>query len=410
MSTDPSRAVDARSASLDVGGLSEYLGDCRALVLEEIRRIVPEGSPHAKILYDLMLEYPLRAAKALRPAICIATCRALGGRLEPVLPSAAVLELYHNAFLIHDDVEDRSEKRRDEPTLHEAWGMPIAVNVGDAMLALALAPLLDNMRLLGMGKAVRILQAVADMARESAEGQAIELAWVREGRFDQRDEDYERMVEKKTSFYSFVTPMTIGAIVAGAERSRIDDLSRFAKLLGVAFQIQDDALNLGADEARYGKEIGGDLWEGKHTLILLHALRAAAPAERARAVAVLGKPRPRARSAGAARTRGDLARLEATLDALAAEGALAGAAEERLRREVAALGAILTHGEKTAEDVAFLMDLIVRHRSVEHARSVAVARAREAAAALDAMGTWLRPSVHRAFLEGLVDYVILRDR
>ena len=90
------------------------------------------------------MEYPLREAKGLRPALCIATCRALGGSLEAVLPSAAVLELYHNAFLIHDDVEDGSERRRGMPTLHRDHGAPIAINVGDAMLGLALSPLLDN--------------------------------------------------------------------------------------------------------------------------------------------------------------------------------------------------------------------------------------------------------------------------
>jgi geranylgeranyl diphosphate synthase type II len=88
-----------------------------------------------------MLDYPLREAKALRPAMCIATCRALGGSTEGVLQSATVLELYHNAFLIHDDVEDESEKRRDGTTLHRAHGVPVAINVGDGMLALALEPL-----------------------------------------------------------------------------------------------------------------------------------------------------------------------------------------------------------------------------------------------------------------------------
>ena len=399
---DEERSVSAAHESV----LSEYLRESRALVLDEIRRIVPAGSPYARILYDLMLDYPLRAAKALRPAICIATCRALGGRLEPVLPSAAVLELYHNAFLIHDDVEDLSEKRRDEPTLHESWGMPIAVNVGDAMLALTLTPLLDNMRVLGMGKAVRILQAVARMAQESAEGQAIELAWVREGRFDQRDGDYEQMVAKKTSYYSFVTPMVIGAVVADADPSHADALANFGKLLGVAFQIQDDVLNLAANEARYGKEIGGDLWEGKHTLILLHALRAAAPAERARACAILAKPRPRR---GATRSLAELTELESTLADLGAHGSLPPLAEEKLRVCVAALRASFGCREKTSEEVAFLMDLVARHGSVAHAREVAVTRAREARAALDALGSWLRPSVHRSFLEGLVDYVIERD-
>src|SRR4051812_47807936 len=100
---------------IDPGG---YLHECRDLVLPTIRGMIPEGSPYRTILYDRMLEYSLREAKMLRPAICIAACRALGGRVEEALPSAAVLELYHNAFLIHDDVEDGSELRRDQPTLH----------------------------------------------------------------------------------------------------------------------------------------------------------------------------------------------------------------------------------------------------------------------------------------------------
>ncbi len=117
--------------------IDAYLADCRQLTLQEIQDIIPRQQRYRSILYDLMLEYPLRNAKALRPALCIAACRGLGGPLEGVLRSAATLELYHNAFLIHDDVEDGSESRRDRPTLHWTHGMPIAVNVGDAMLALA---------------------------------------------------------------------------------------------------------------------------------------------------------------------------------------------------------------------------------------------------------------------------------
>ncbi|MBK7976822.1 MAG: polyprenyl synthetase family protein [Deltaproteobacteria bacterium] len=239
-----------------------------------------------------MLDYPLREAKALRPALCIATCRALGGQLAAVLPSAAMLELFHNAFLIHDDVEDDSELRRGAPTLHRAEGVPTAVNVGDGMLALALRPLLDNTRTVGLGKALRILELVARMARESAEGQAIELDWIRANAWDQRDADYFRMVHKKTGWYSFITPVLLGALVGGVEPARLARLGRFATLLGLAFQVQDDALNLDADETAYGKELAGDLWEGKRTLILLHALGAASPGERARAIGILAKRRP----------------------------------------------------------------------------------------------------------------------
>src|SRR6516165_4381388 len=160
--------------------LSSYMSECRELVLGEMRRVVPKDTPYADVLYDLIFEYPLREAKALRPALCVATCRALGGSLDGVTTSAMVLELYHNAFLIHDDVEDGSELRRDGPTLHRAHGVPVAINVGDTMLALALEPLLENMAILSLGKAIRILRIVSWMARESAEGQALELSWIRD--------------------------------------------------------------------------------------------------------------------------------------------------------------------------------------------------------------------------------------
>jgi geranylgeranyl diphosphate synthase, type II len=240
--------------------VSSYLAECRVYVIDAIRQFMPRSSPYSSELYELMLEYPLREAKALRPALCIASCRALGGPLEGVLTSAAVLELYHNAFLIHDDVEDGSEKRRGEATLHQTHGMPIAINVGDAMLALALSPLLDNARLLGLGTALRILQAVATMARESAEGQAMELSWIRGGRWELRDHDYLRMVHKKTGYYTFITPLVVGGLVAGADPATMGWLRRFGTCLGLAFQIQDDILNLIGDEAAYGKEQCGDLW------------------------------------------------------------------------------------------------------------------------------------------------------
>src|SRR5664279_1459275 len=133
--------------------LGDYMAECRTLALEELRTILPRTGGSAHVLYDRMLDYPLRDAKALRPALCIATCRALGGAMEGVLETAAVLELYHNAFLIHDDVEDGSDMRRNAPTLHKMYGVAIAVNVGDAMLAAALEPLLENMAVLGLGKA-----------------------------------------------------------------------------------------------------------------------------------------------------------------------------------------------------------------------------------------------------------------
>jgi geranylgeranyl diphosphate synthase type II len=346
--------------------VSSYLEDCRRRVLDEIRRLVPASARHGGLLYELMLDYPLRHGKALRPALCIAACRLLGGHVESVLRSAAVLELYHNAFLIHDDLEDGSERRRNEATLHELHGVPIAVNVGDGMLALTLEPLLRNIELVGLGRALRILETVARMARESAEGQMMELEWVRRGCFTPSDRDYVRMVYKKTCWYTFLAPLSVGAIAAGADAEAIATLRRVATPLGIAFQIQDDVLNLIGDPRRYGKEIDGDLWEGKHTLVLIHAVQEAPPAERERLLAILRKRRPPSDGVGDPRWR-------------------------------------------TAEDVALLRERIVRSGAVDYAIGCSDRHASRARRSFESAAKSWAPSVHRDFLAGLVDFVVKRE-
>jgi geranylgeranyl diphosphate synthase type II len=352
---------------LTIDELSTYMEEVRALVLEEIDRIIPKGTRYEADLYQPMRDYPFRPAKGLRPALCYAVCRAVGGRAEAVLPSAAVLELYHNAFLIHDDVEDGSWSRRDGPTLHTRLGMPSAVNIGDAMLSLCLRPLLDNTRLIGLGPALRVLRTVADMARESAEGQALELGWVRRRRFDIGDRDYLRMVYQKTTWYTFLTPIRVGGVIGGADPILDQRLRRWGILLGAAFQIQDDVLNCMADEREYGKEIGGDLWEGKHTLILGHLLRAIDSAERARVEHVLAKPRPRT-------------------------------------------PAEATPATKSQAEIDWLLDLAHRRGSVRYAQQRARVRAEAAIRAFDALAPMVEDSVHRDFLGGLTAYVHRRSR
>lgn len=380
--------------------LLQYLDRCREMIFPELQRIVPRG-PLNDILYDRMLDYPRRPAKALRPALCIATCRALGGGLEAALPTAAVIELYHNAFLIHDDIEDGSELRRDEPTLHTKFGVPIAINIGDAMLALALSPLLENTRTVGLGKALRILQIVAEMARVSAEGQALELEWIRACRFDLADDDYFAMVERKTSHYSFVTPLLVGSVLAGAPHDETEALRALGRDLGVAFQIQDDVLNLTEE---YGKERDGDLYEGKHTLILLHLVRSAAPDERRAIAAILAKPRglgPGQKSSALDPVRRTIATLEPQLSPNISKA---------LKRSCDEAERSLTGSLKTEEDVSVLRKLVTRHGSIAYAQDAAAGWAKSAHARFQALAPRLRPSLDADFLRDLVAYVVERSR
>jgi geranylgeranyl diphosphate synthase type II len=242
-------------------------------------------------LYNLVADYPRRGGRMLRPSLCIATARAFGAPSEDAVRSAVALELLHNAFLVHDDVEDESDERRGRPTLNALHGVAVAVNVGDALTLLALRALIDNRHTLGPWLTMRVLEEAERMARESVEGQAIELGWRRDNAIDLRDADYLDMVLKKTCWYTTIYPSRVGALIATRGGVDLDRFVRFGFFLGAAFQIQDDMLNLRGDPARYGKEINGDILEGKRTLMLIHLLREASGDERARLAELLSQPR-----------------------------------------------------------------------------------------------------------------------
>jgi geranylgeranyl pyrophosphate synthase/uncharacterized protein with NAD-binding domain and iron-sulfur cluster len=272
------------------GGFLERLSWYRDILADTLTAGVPTSEPQ-RHLYGLVTDFIDRAGKGLRPALCIATTRALGGRAEDAFPAAAGIEMLHNAFLVHDDIEDGSESRRGVATMHRRVGVPIAVNTGDAMNALAMRLFRKSGERLGPAAALRILDEVDHMLFESLEGQAMELGWVRDNDLTVGPDDYLRLVLKKTAWYSFIHPMRIGALVANPEDEHLDRFDRFGYLLGLAFQITDDVLNLVGDVARYGKEIDGDLWEGKRTVVLTHALAQAKPADREWMGDFLARPR-----------------------------------------------------------------------------------------------------------------------
>lgn len=269
-------------ADLVPGLLREY-GD---LTRVELCRYLGPREPR-RHLYNLVADYPRRGGRMLRPTLCIAAARAFGAEPLAAVRSAAALELFHNAFLVHDDVEDESDERRGQPTLNALHGDAIAVNVGDALTLLGLRALLDNRDTLGPRLAFAVLEEAERMARESVEGQAIELGWRSDNALHITDDDYLVMVLKKTCWYTTIFPLRAGAIIGGSQGIDPEQLLRFGFFLGAAFQIQDDLLNLEGDAAQYGKELGGDLWEGKRTLMLVHLLRSATAAERQRLAAFL---------------------------------------------------------------------------------------------------------------------------
>ncbi len=268
----------------------EQLKDYRRLTLETLLRALPEREPRHD-LYELVREYLDRSGKGLRPALCLATCRAFGGQSEDALNSAAAIEMLHNAFLVHDDIEDGSESRRGHPTMHTKYGVPIAVNTGDAMQALSMRLLAKNRTTLGPQLAWQVFEEFDHMLIESLEGQAIELGWIRDNRCDISNDDYLRMILKKTSWYSFIHPCRIGALIARPGDTNLDRFNSFGNYLGSAFQIQDDILNLTGSRQKYGKEIAGDLYEGKRTLMLAHLFENCSLKEKQILNDFLSKPR-----------------------------------------------------------------------------------------------------------------------
>lgn len=340
----------------DDSWLQQQLAEYRHVTLEELTRRVPRHLPKAT-LRDLILDYPLRPGKALRPALCMSTCEAFGGRRKHALFSAVAIELFHNSFLVHDDIEDGSLLRRGLPTLHVKYGVPLAINAGDAMSVLTLRALLDNFGLLGVDKTQRIFEEIEWMVLQSVEGQSIELGWVQQSTWNLFERDYYRMSLKKTGWYTCITPCRIGAIIGGARLKDVNAFNAFGHYLGLAFQIQDDILNLQGEETVYGKESAGDLWEGKRTVALIHLVHSLSPADRAHLIAILDKPRE----------------------------------------------------HKQVDEIAWILGQMMAHGSIDHAKEVAWHFARKAHDVLRTRLSSLPPSSAKSFLQAVVDYVVYRD-
>jgi geranylgeranyl diphosphate synthase type II len=320
-----------------------------SLILEEL---LPKSSPvpEVDLLYRMMRDYPSRPAKGMRPFLCVTACRAAGGNGEDALLTAACIELFQHWILIHDDIEDGSELRRGGPALHRRYGEPLALNAGDALHARMWSSLSMNRETLGPEKTVRIMEEFSGMVNETTEGQHMELGWVGHKRWDLKESDYYEMCTKKTSWYTVAGPCRLGAIVAGASDEVLEKLKEFGLKLGVAFQIQDDALNLVGDQKKYGKEKSDDILEGKRTLILLHLLGSVDPDEKTRVVSIMNKDR-------AAKTSADISYVLSLIEKHNAVGYARKRAVELMKEAVEVLVGIPWKGDAEA---AALLGLFAR--------------------------------------------------
>jgi len=245
------------------------------------------ASPDLARFYTLLRDYPERGGKRLRGLVLLLSTAAHGAPWEHGLGVAAALELFQNWVLIHDDIEDDSEDRRGSPALHKQVGLPVALNVGDALHIYMWRTLLRS-EWASWAQQQRVVAAFEEAITRTAEGQHLDLSWVAEGRFDISEHDYLEMVTLKSAYYTVVGPLTLGALCAGTDPDPA--LTDAGRDLGVAFQIRDDVLNL-TDGVSYGKEFAGDLFEGKRTLVLAHFFAHAAPTHRDEVQRLLAKPR-----------------------------------------------------------------------------------------------------------------------
>ena len=273
------------------GNLEEFLKRASTEIERATLEVLPSKEPY-KELYSIQKDYPLRGGKRFRPALLLLCAEWFGASYEDALPSAVALELFHNFALIHDDIEDSSLFRRGKPTLHHLHGIPLAINAGDSLFGMVYEILLTNRARFGDQKALDIIGLFNQVFRATFEGQAYDIGWVANNYFPSREEYFE-MIRRKTGVYSGRGPCQLGALIADAPPDILEKVGDFGEALGIGFQIKDDLLNLEEDAGEskeYGKERGGDIREGKRTLITIHMLENLNSKDSEKLKAILLKP------------------------------------------------------------------------------------------------------------------------
>ncbi|MCL2883780.1 MAG: polyprenyl synthetase family protein, partial [Coriobacteriia bacterium] len=231
-----------------------------------------------RYLYGPLADYSANGGKRHRPLICELACLAVGGDPQRSVSAASAIEHFHTAALIHDDIADESLLRRGQPCMHLRVGTGLAINAGDLALAQVTGLVLAD-KVLDDATKLRVLDELVQMTVRTIEGQALDLGWARDKRFDISSADYLSMATLKTAHYSGGTPLATGAIVGGANDQTIEGLRSFGLSTGLAFQIQDDLLNLVGKKERTQKDFRSDITEGKRTMLVVHTLEHSSSAE-----------------------------------------------------------------------------------------------------------------------------------
>lgn len=223
--------------------------------------------------WETIKEYPLRKGKYLRPSLLLLCCGGIGGEIKQALNTASAMQLSEEWMLVHDDCEDESLQRRGKATLPVIYSKEIAINTGDGLQNIMWKAILDNREILDSESWEMTTKEFLQMIERTILGQTAEFYFKNRKLADFSENDYFFIVDGKTAYYSIAGPLRLGAMIAKANFSQIEIISKMAKYLGRAYQIRDDILDIeGTFEGRK-KQKSNDLYESKKTLILFNLYR-----------------------------------------------------------------------------------------------------------------------------------------
>jgi geranylgeranyl diphosphate synthase type II len=252
----------------------------RSIIDQKLALCVRKNNPVS--LYEPMKYILSGRGKRIRPLLILLSCEAVGGTMNQAVNAAVAIEVMHNFTLVHDDIMDHAESRRGRPTVHKKWDANTAILVGDELVAVAYRELLKT-----KSRAIaQVADVFTDGVMEVCEGQAYDKEF--EVLKDVSLSDYLLMISKKTGKL-FSVSAEIGALIGGGTEREISALRKYGTSIGRAFQIQDDLLDVTADEKEFGKKIGGDIIEGKKTFLLIEAFDRAAGKDRKVIQSVINK-------------------------------------------------------------------------------------------------------------------------
>lgn len=241
--------------------------------------------------FQMVSDYPVRKGKYIRPSLLFLTAQSMGVNQNNIFPTAAAMQISEDWILGHDDIEDQSEERRGLPAIQKLYGDHLALNAGDALHILMWQVLSQNFSLLDKNLAQSIQQEFFTMLNRTILGQTIEIKWIEDNRYDLTLDDVLLIAESKTCYYTISGPMRLGAILGGATEDQLNSIYHFGQMLGRAFQITDDLLDLTSDFGGLKKQQGNDIYESKRTVILVHLLENINSKDKTKLVEILNKSR-----------------------------------------------------------------------------------------------------------------------